>query len=110
VLGISPELRKKWIAVFVQVYRMKRNSLLKITLVRPRLTHDGCAHCWGKKQQKNNTTTSTDVIPHMIPTYTYRAITRVPGYTGTFIGTIIVVAVRIFVTSFAFVDAYLKEV
>ena len=45
-----------------------------------------------------------------IPTYTYRAITRVPGHTSTAIAAIIVAAIRVFVTSigqiFAFVDVY----
>ena len=48
----------------------------------------------------------------MIPTYTYSAITRVPGHTSTVIAAIIVAAIRVFVTSigqtFAFVDVYLK--
>jgi len=50
---------------------------------------------------------------HMIPTYTYSAITRVPGHTSTVIAAIIVAAIRVFVTSigqnFAFVDVYLEE-
>lgn len=56
--------------------------------------------------------THTTFIHHMIPTCTYRAITRVSGHTSTAIVAIIVAAIRVFVTSiwqnFAFVDVYLK--